>query len=770
MATQTPQGVAQALAYGPKAAGLIRRSQYLEDALRSLQEKGGENIRSPYELAAKLAATAILARRSDKAQQAALGEVRANKEQRLARLLAGLDGAVAPPPEPPAMPQMAPPQAPDPMPTRQTAPPPVPVQTAPLPPAQPQAARYTPQDRDALAKMLVVEAVGEGPEGMAAAGHVALNRLRTGYGGAKSLVDVVNAPNQFEGMNRVSQIKPDQYQRALQVADAVLSGQMPDPTGGAVNFLNPELQTQLGRKIPPWAQGQGRRIGRHVFFGGNGASAGPVQAQPFEAADVAMGGQLFEAPQQTPRGLVQPGNIDLNNRPVVPNPDGSVSTVRSISIGVNGKTVLIPTVVGGRVVSNDEAIQNFRQTGQHLGVFADEPSATAYAQQLSQQQAAQYAPSAPDSSPPVAGAPPAATPQAAAGGQPSLYRPTNEEVMYIRQLLQSGDPAQEALGEELAVKLRYKMTQPVEWETTNFNGLPIQVNRTTGEIRMLQTPDAARTRTVPTPQGLPPGSVVQEKPTGDQSILYQPPSGFQGAPAQQTYIRGGPNDPTAGANLVDNEGKLRDRYEAAIKPYIAAREGYQKVVQAAGDLTQAGAIALVFGYMKTLDPGSTVREGEQATINNSGTIPETITNMYNKLIAGKSSLTPEQRAQFANSARGQFEVYQRTYEAETKRHEGLAQSYGYNPSRIIRSFDPIEPYKAPTPGSAPPAGPSDYPEAVRRTYQVMGQRGQYDPKAPFGSKNRPVPLASEAAVKAFDIPANKGKTVVLPNGDIAVID
>lgn len=675
MAAQTPQGVAQALAYGPKAAGLIRRSQYLEDALRNLQEQGGQNIRSPYELAAKLAATAILSNRSNKAQEAALGEVRANKEQRLARLLAGLDSASAPP----AMPQQAPPPMPDPMPTRETAPPPVPVQTAPLPPAQPQAARYTPQDRDALAKMLVVEAVGEGPEGMAAAGHVALNRLRTGYGGAKSLVDVVNAPNQFEGMNRVSQIKPDQYQRALQVADAVLSGQMPDPTGGAVNFLNPELQTQLGRRIPAWAQGQGRRIGRHVFFGGNGASAGPAQAQPFNVADVAMGAQPFEAPQQTP--------------------------------------------------------------------------------------------SAPERSPPVAGAPPAATPQAAAGGQPTTYRPTAEELMYVRQLLQSGDPAQEALGEELAVKLRYKMTQPVEWQTTDFNGIPVQVHPTTGEIRMLQTPDAARTRTVPTPAGLPPGAVVQEKPTGDRSILYQPPAGYQGGPAQQTYIRGGPNDPTAGANLVDNEGKLRDRYEAAIKPYIAAREGYQKVVQAAGDLTQAGAIALVFGYMKTLDPGSTVREGEQATIQNSGTIPETITNMYNKLIAGTSSLTPQQRAQFANSARGQFEVYQRTYEAETARYGDLAKSYEYNPSRIVRSFDPIEPYRAPAPGSAPGGGGvSAYPAPINRTHQVMVQRGQYDAKAPLGSPKRPALLADEAAVKAFDVPANKGKTVVLPNGDIAVID
>lgn len=87
-------------------------------------------------------------------------------------------------------------------------------------------------------------------------------------------------------------------------------------------------------------------------------------------------------------GLSEPGNIDLSNRPRVSNPDGSVSTVRSISVDMDGKTYLIPTVVGGRVVSNDEAIANFRNTGQHLGGFPDQQSADARAQQIHETQAA----------------------------------------------------------------------------------------------------------------------------------------------------------------------------------------------------------------------------------------------------------------------------------------------------------------------------------------------------------------------------------------------
>lgn len=89
-------------------------------------------------------------------------------------------------------------------------------------------------------------------------------------------------------------------------------------------------------------------------------------------------------------GVVEKGNIDIDNRKVEHRPDGSIATVESFSFNFDGVEVLIPTVIDGKKVSNDEAIAHFMKTGEHLGKFKTPEAATEYAIKLHENHAIQY--------------------------------------------------------------------------------------------------------------------------------------------------------------------------------------------------------------------------------------------------------------------------------------------------------------------------------------------------------------------------------------------
>src|SRR6185369_7351906 len=97
--------------------------------------------------------------------------------------------------------------------------------------------------------------------------------------------------------------------------------------------------------------------------------------------------------------------------------------------------------------------------------------------------------------------------------------------------------------------------------------------------------------------------------------------------------------------------KLSDDYRAedAIKQYNTISRSYQNIKQAIASGSPAGDISAIFAFMKVLDPTSVVREGEFATAQNAGSIPEKIQNIYNKAIEG-TRLTDDQRSDFLKQA------------------------------------------------------------------------------------------------------------------------
>ena len=76
------------------------------------------------------------------------------------------------------------------------------------------------------------------------------------------------------------------------------------------------------------------------------------------------------------------GNIDLWDRPVVVNGDGTISTEISFSFydGECDKEVLVPTIINGVIRTQEYAIDYYYQTGKYLGKFDTVAEADEYAE------------------------------------------------------------------------------------------------------------------------------------------------------------------------------------------------------------------------------------------------------------------------------------------------------------------------------------------------------------------------------------------------------
>jgi len=133
------------------------------------------------------------------------------------------------------------------------------------------------------------------------------------------------------------------------------------------------------------------------------------------------------------------------------------------------------------------------------------------------------------------------------------------------------------------------------------------------------------------------------------------------------------------------EAGLRSSFLNQATPHIQISQAYRKI-ETAPD-TAAGDMSKIFGFMKILDPGSTVREGEYASAENARGVPDTVKAQYNKVISGQR-LTPSQRTQFTQAAGDIVNSQKQQFEGQKKYYSDIATKNRIAPESII--YDPYE--------------------------------------------------------------------------------
>jgi hypothetical protein len=192
------------------------------------------------------------------------------------------------------------------------------------------------------------------------------------------------------------------------------------------------------------------------------------------------------------------------------------------------------------------------------------------------------------------------------------------------------------------------------------------------------------------------GAVIQEGADGKYSETYRNPDAADEAkgdfslnPGEIRFDRSGKKLAEGGPKVLtkpegfDIAAKLRGEYNKEASTFTGVADAYQRIKDSAADPSAAGDLALIFNYMKVLDPGSTVREGEFATAEAAGSIPSQIVAKYNKVLKGER-LAPEQRADFVGRADRLYKGQENRFNTRVKdRYTGLAKRYGLDPAEVL---------------------------------------------------------------------------------------
>lgn len=164
---------------------------------------------------------------------------------------------------------------------------------------------------------------------------------------------------------------------------------------------------------------------------------------------------------------------------------------------------------------------------------------------------------------------------------------------------------------------------------------------------------------------------------------------------------------------LGDEGSVRKEFTKQSGEFLKVRDAYKRIL--ASKPSAAGDLALIFNYMKILDPGSTVREGEFANAQNSAGVPDRVRAFYNNTMRGER-LTEGQRADFMGQAGALYNTQKESQDALEGTFRGLAERSGLRPENVVVDFQGDLRDFSPEPATAEPeTGGAQAAEPLPRT-------------------------------------------------------
>jgi hypothetical protein len=137
--------------------------------------------------------------------------------------------------------------------------------------------------------------------------------------------------------------------------------------------------------------------------------------------------------------------------------------------------------------------------------------------------------------------------------------------------------------------------------------------------------------------------------------------------------------------IFKNEEILRKEFTKQSTDFVKVRDSYKRVIAASKDPSAAGDLALIFNYMKILDPGSVVRESEFANAAATGSYGERLKAAAAKFLAGER-LSDEMREDFVNRARKLYDEQLGSHRQLISEYTNLASKNKLDPSNIIIDY------------------------------------------------------------------------------------